>query len=178
VLGDSLSSGYGIRPDQGWVSLLGQRLIDKSFRYQLINSSISGNTTIDGLNRIQGLLKQYQPEIVVIELGGNDGLRGLSLKAMQQNLSAMIKLSEKAGARVVLTGIKIPPNYGKRYTDAFYNVYLQLVEQYSLTFIPFLLDRVGGNGTLMQQDGLHPTAEAQTIILENAWPHLLEVLKK
>lgn len=178
VLGDSLSSGYGIDADKSWVSLLGQRLMEKSFRYQLINASISGNTTINGLNQLGALLQQYKPDIVIIELGGNDGLRGLSLQSMQRNLSEMISLSHQSNARVALAGIKIPPNYGKRYTEAFYNVYTQLAKQHSVTLIPFLLDDVGDNSQLMQSDGLHPTAKAQIIILENVWPYLLELLKK
>jgi len=178
VLGDSLSSGYGIDADKSWVSLLGQRLMEKSFRYQLINASISGNTTINGLNQLGALLQQYKPDIVIIELGGNDGLRGLSLQSMQRNLSEMISLCHQSNARVALAGIKIPPNYGKRYTEAFYNVYPQLAKQHNVTLIPFLLDDVGDNSQLMQSDGLHPTAKAQAIILENVWPYLLGLLEK
>lgn len=178
VLGDSLSSGYGIDADKSWVSLLGQRLMEKSFCYQLINASISGNTTINGLNQLGALLQQYKPDIVIIELGGNDGLRGLSLQSMQRNLSEMITLSHQSNARVALAGIKIPPNYGKRYTEAFYNVYTQLAKQHGVTFIPFLLDAVGDNSQLMQADGLHPTAVAQAIILENVWPYLLGLIEK
>lgn len=178
VLGDSLSSGYGIDTDKSWVSLVGHRLMQKSFSYQLINASISGNTTINGLNQLRALLQEYKPAIVIIELGGNDGLRGLSLQSMQDNLSEMILLSRQANARVLLAGIKIPPNYGKRYTEAFYSVYTQLAEQYSVTLIPFLLDAVGENSSLMQADGLHPTAKAQSIIVDNVWPHLLTLLER
>ncbi len=178
VIGDSLSSAYGIKQDKSWVSLIGQRLKEKSFHYQLINASISGDTTANGVNRIQSLLERYQPAIIIIELGGNDGLRGLSIKSMKQNLSTMITLGRQYQASVLLAGIKIPPNYGKRYTEAFYNVYIELANEHRLTLIPFLLDEVGTRSRLMQQDGLHPTEEAQAIIVENVWPYLVSMLQK
>jgi acyl-CoA thioesterase-1 len=178
VLGDSLSSAYGIKQDKSWVFLLGQRLKEKSFDYQLINASISGDTTGNGLNRIQSLLQRYRPEIVIIELGGNDGLRGLSIKSMKQNLSRMLTLSRQANVNVLLAGIKIPPNYGKSYTQAFYKVYPDLAREFNIPLIPFLLDAVGDQSALMQRDGLHPTEEAQPIILENVWPYLVKELNK
>jgi len=178
VIGDSLSSGHGIDPDKSWVSLLRHRLKQKSFTYQLVNASISGDTTYNGLRRLPPLLMEYQPAYVIIELGGNDGLRGLSVAAMKQNLSEMINLSLQYQARVLLTGIMIPPNYGKKYTQAFYDVYLTLSRQYQIPLIPFLLDQVGGNSDLMQKDGIHPTQEAQTIILENAWPFVEALIQR
>ena len=178
VIGDSLSAAYGIQQDKSWVSLVGQRLKEKSFHYQLINASISGDTTGNGLNRIQSLLQRYQPEIVIIELGGNDGLRGLSIKSMKQNLSRMITLTQQANADVILAGIKIPPNYGRRYTQAFYDVYIELAKEYQIPLIPFLLDSVGIHAELMQRDGLHPTEQAQPIIMENVWPYLVAQLNK
>jgi acyl-CoA thioesterase-1 len=178
VIGDSLSAAYGLQQDKSWVSLVGQRLMEKSFHYQLINASISGDTTGNGLYRIQSLLQRYQPEIVIIELGGNDGLRGLSINSIKQNLSGMISLTQQANADVILAGIKIPPNYGKRYTQAFYDIYIELAKEYQIPLIPFLLDSVGVHTELMQADGLHPTEEAQPIIMENVWPYLVTKLNK
>lgn len=178
VIGDSLSSGHGIDPDKSWVSLLRHRLKQKSFPYQLVNASISGDTTYNGLRRLPPLLSEYQPAYVIIELGGNDGLRGLSLATMKKNLSEMIDLSQQHQARVLLTGIRIPPNYGKKYTQAFYDIYLTLSRQYRIPLIPFLLDQIGGKSNLMQNDGIHPTQEAQVIILENAWPFIEAMIKR
>jgi acyl-CoA thioesterase-1 len=172
VIGDSLSSGHGIDPDKDWVSLLRHRLKQNSFPYQLVNSSISGDTTGNGLKRLPSLLTEYRPSYVIIELGGNDGLRGLSLSVMKHNLSTMIALSQQSHAKVLLAGIKIPPNYGKKYTQAFYNVYQSLSSEYKTPLIPFLLDSVGANSDLMQKDGIHPTSTAQSIILNTAWPYI------
>ncbi len=177
VVGDSLSAAYGIDPDKGWVSLLGQRIQQKSFPYRVVNASVSGDTTQNGLLRLPSSLEKHQPDVVIIELGGNDGLRGLSLKAMKYNLAQMIELARQKGAQVVLVGIRIPPNYGKRYTDAFYNVYVNLAQSYDAVLIPFLLDSVGDREHLMQADGIHPTVEAQPIMLDNVWSHLRSVLK-
>lgn len=176
VIGDSLSSGHGIDPEKGWVSLLRHRLKQKSFSYQLVNASISGDTTANGLQRLPALLTEYRPAYVLIELGGNDGLRGLSLTSMKNNLSTMISLAHQSGAKVLLAGIKIPPNYGKKYTQAFYRVYQSLSADYNIPLIPFLLDKVGGQAELMQNDGIHPTAAAQSIILDNAWPYINTML--
>lgn len=177
VIGDSLSSGHGIDPNKSWVSLLRHRLVQKSFPFQVVNASISGDTTANGLRRIAPLLSEYRPSHVIIELGGNDGLRGLSLAAMKNNLSKMIRMSQKNKAEVLLAGIMIPPNYGKKYTRAFYDVYLSLSRQYQVALIPSLLDQVGGKADLMQKDGIHPTQKAQTIILDNAWPYVINMLK-
>ncbi|MEN8216998.1 MAG: arylesterase [Pseudomonadota bacterium] len=169
VIGDSLSAAYGIAPQEGWVHLLEQRLHETGSKYQIINSSISGDTTSGGHNRLAKILQQYQPSIVILELGANDGLRGLSLKAMRANLAAMIKQSQQAGARVLLLGMRIPPNYGKTYTARFHQIYYDLAATYDIALVPFFLEGVAGNRTLMQDDGIHPTAAAQERLLDNVW---------
>lgn len=176
IIGDSISSAYGIERGEGWVSLLSQRLQQQGYPYHVINASISGDTTQNGLYRLPAALEKYSPSIVVLELGGNDGLRGLSLKEMRSNLVKMIEHAQRHKAVVVLIGMRIPPNYGKRYTDAFYDVYVELAEQYNLAFVPFLLESIGGNDGLMQADGLHPAQQAQPIIMNNVWPHLQPLL--
>lgn len=177
VIGDSLSAAYGIDPARGWVSLMGQRLQQKGFPHRVVNASISGDTSHNGLYRIESALHKHRPDIVIIELGGNDGLRGLSLQQLRNNLGRMIELSQQQGARVLLAGIRIPPNYGKPYTQAFYRSYQQLAQKYDTALVPFLLDSVGGNDALMQADGIHPRAEAQPLILDNVWPHLQPLLQ-
>ena len=138
----------------------------------MINASISGDTTINGLNRLQPLLKKYSPDIVIIELGGNDGLRGLSTKIIKQNLKQMIVLAHTHKAKVLLAGMRIPPNYGKRYTEAFYQVFQELAREFNIGLIPFLLEGVGDKPELMQNDGIHPAKSAQVIILETVWQEL------
>lgn len=176
VLGDSLSSGYGLELSQGWVSLLQQRLEQAGYPHRVINASISGDTTRGGLARLPAALANHQPDIVILELGGNDGLRGLALEALAQNLAAMIERSRQAGARVALAEIRIPPNYGPRYTKQFQALYGELAERYQLPLIPFLLNGVADNKDLMQADGIHPRAEAQPRILDNVWPVLEPLL--
>ena len=176
VVGDSISATYGINPQSGWVSLLGIKITQEKKPYQVINASISGDTTINGLKRLPALINKYQPAIVIIELGGNDGLRGLSLKVMEKNLRQMIKLCRQSGSKVLLAGMKIPPNYGKRYTQAFNKIYQDLNTQYKLNLIPFLLEGIGGNHELMQQDGLHPTEKAQALIMKTIWNKLEAML--
>ncbi len=176
VLGDSLSAAYGINIDYGWVSLLQNRLTQEKQPYRVINASISGDTSIGGLNRLPLLLNQYQPEIVIVELGGNDGLRGLPVKTLKHNLQKIIELSLENNSQVILAGIKIPPNYGMRYTEMFYQVYTQLENEYPIVLIPFLLDGIGDNVELMQADGLHPTKQAQSTILEIVWKKLNPLL--
>lgn len=172
VVGDSLSAAYGIDPEQGWVSLLGQRLRQKGFPHRVVNASISGDTTLNGVSRLRAALDKYQPALVIIELGGNDGLRGLSLQQMRTNLARMIELAQQQRARVLLVGMRIPPNYGRPYTEAFYGIYRELAEKYQTGLVPFLLDGIGGRDELMQADGIHPTAAAQPLMLDNLWPHL------
>lgn len=161
VLGDSLSAGYGINQSSGWVDLLGQ---DWKDRHQIINGSISGDTTGGGLNRLPLLLEKFSPDYVLLELGGNDGLRGQPLSLMKNNLLAMIKLCRDAGAEPILFGMRLPPNYGRRYSEAFAAVYPQLSAQEKVVLIPFQLEELTVTEGMIQQDGLHPTAKAQPII--------------
>ncbi|WP_286009775.1 arylesterase [Salinicola avicenniae] len=173
VMGDSLSAAYGIDPDQGWVNLLRQRV---GSGHEVVNASITGETTSGGSARLPEILRQYHPDIVLLELGGNDGLRGLSPQQMQVNLSKMIERSRDAGARVLLLGIEVPPNYGPAYSDAFRGVFTQLAGDYDLPLVPFLLKGVDLD-SMLQADGIHPTAEAQPIILDNVWPQLAPMLE-
>ena len=163
VWGDSLSAAYGIPVKKGWVSLFQQ----KYKNINVINGSISGETTQGGLTRLPKALALNKPTIVLIELGANDGLRGLSIKAMRSNLARMIELIQKTGAKVILAGMKIPPNYGMKYTQKFTNSYVDLAKTYKTALIPFFLANIADNFDLVQADGLHPTAEAQVVILEN-----------
>lgn len=176
VLGDSISAGYGINAEQGWVALLQHKLKIENKSFQVINDSISGDTSAGGLARIDKLLTQYRPDIVILELGANDGLRGFSPKAMQNNLTEIIKRSQRKGVKVLLLGLRIPPNYGKRYTDMFYGVYATLAKTLKVAWVPFILEDVALNKTLMQVDGLHPNAQAQPVMLETIWLKLLPLL--
>lgn len=176
VIGDSLSAAYGIEQNAGWVSLLQRRLQQAAPRYQVVNTSISGDTTSGGLARLARALDKHQPEIVIVELGANDGLRGLSLEETKKNLAAIIEQILSRKARVLLIGIRLPPNYGPDYTRKFHDIYLSLAERYRIPLAPFLLEGVAGNPELMQQDGLHPRAEAQPKVLENVWPVLEPML--
>lgn len=178
VYGDSLSAAYGIVREQGWVTLLQQRLKNKGFSYQVVNASISGETTSGGLSRMQSTLNQYKPDIVLLELGANDGLRGLPVADMQRNFEAMIVASKAAKTEVVLIGIMIPPNYGPRYTHEFAESYAKLAQRYHLPLVSFLLDGVAGKSELTQDDGLHPNAIAQPRILDNVWKILQPELRK
>lgn len=175
VLGDSLSAAYGIDVQQGWVSLLEQRVAAK-YPHKVINASVSGETTGGGLARLPALLEQHKPELVIVELGGNDGLRGYPLNVMQQQLVDIIEKSRAAGATVVLVGMQIPPNYGPRYTNRFRDIYKELAEKFELPLVGFLLDGVATDAALMQRDGIHPTAAAQEKILDNVWPVLQPLL--
>jgi acyl-CoA thioesterase-1 len=176
VMGDSLSAGYGIDVSRGWVDLLQARLKTKSYTYRVVNASVSGETTRAGLARLPRALKRYSPAVVLIELGGNDGLRGLSLKAMKKNLAKMIGLSRKAGAKVLLVGVRLPPNYGPSYTHAFAAVYSSLARRYAVPLVPFLLAGVAANRARMQPRGLHPKASAEPRLLNNVWPKLVPLL--
>jgi acyl-CoA thioesterase-1 len=171
-MGDSISASHGIEVQQGWATLLQQRLDEKNLPFSVKNESISGETTAGGLARIDRALEQHKPTIVLIELGANDGLRGLSPFVMKKNLAKMIHRSEQAGAKVLLLGMKIPPNYGKRYVETFFDVYRQLAEEYEVQRVPFLMEGVALDKKLMQRDRLHPNALAQPFILENIWPYL------
>ena len=176
VLGDSISASYGFEVQHGWVALLEQKLKSSHPDYTMINASISGDTTAGGLARLPLLLKQYQPEIILLELGANDGLRGMSLKAMQKNLSAIIKQSQKSGVRVLLLSMRIPSNYGKRYTDMFYNSYQKIAKKHNIPVVPFILEGVALDKSQMQHDRLHPNEKAQPIIANHIAPYLLPLL--
>lgn len=177
VLGDSISAGYGIEVDQSWVALLQKKLVKSNSDYKIINESISGDTSAGGLARIDRILTSHKPAFLLIQLGANDGLRGLSPAQMKANLAEMARRAQKAGAKVMLLGMKIPPNYGKRYVDMFYNVYPQLAKELDVPFVPFILEDVALNKDLMQADGLHPNARAQAIIADNIESYLFPLLK-
>lgn len=176
VVGDSISAAFGMDSRHGWVTLLQQRLESEGFPHQVINASISGDTSAGGAARLPALLEEHRPELVIIELGGNDGLRGQAPAQLQQNLATMVDGSRQAGARVLLLGMRLPPNYGPRYTTAFAQVFSDLAEQKQLPLVPFLLEGVGGVPGMMQSDGIHPTAEAQQRLLDNVWPTLKPLL--
>jgi acyl-CoA thioesterase I len=178
VLGDSLSAAYGIRPEQGWVALLEQRLKTQGYGYEVVNASVSGETSSGGLQRLPRALQLHRPGTVILELGANDGLRGLPLAATKENLTKMVQLSQAAGARVLLVGIRIPPNYGPRYANEFAAVYPEIAKQQHLPLVPFLLDKVALDPTLMQEDGLHPNARGEPIVLDTMWQGLEPLLKK
>lgn len=177
VLGDSISAGYGIEVEQGWVALLQKKLHETKRDYSISNASISGDTSAGGLARIDPLLSAQKPDIVLLQLGANDGLRGLSPVQMKSNLAEIVHRAQKAGATVILLGMKIPPNYGKRYIELFYNVYPQLAKELDITLVPFLLEDVALDKDLMQADGLHPNAKAQPILANKIEPYLFPLLK-
>ena len=176
VVGDSISAAYGLETQQGWVALLEQKIKQANISARIVNASISGDTTAGGLQRLPQLLAEHQPSVVVLELGGNDGLRGLSLDAMRANLQQMIELAKAQQAQVVLLGMQLPPNYGPRYTQNFAQVYQQLATEHEIRLVPFFLEGIGGVAGMMQADGIHPVAEAQPILLANVWPILEQVL--
>ena len=176
VLGDSISASYGFEVEHGWVEILEQKLTKSHPDYTMINASISGDTTAGGLARLPMLLKQYQPDIVLLELGANDGLRGMSLKVMQKNLSAIIKQAQKSGAQVLLLSMRIPSNYGRRYTDMFYGSYQKVASKHKISVVPFILEDVALDKSQMQRDGLHPNAKAQPVIANHIAPYLLPLL--
>ena len=176
VIGDSLSAGYGLEPEQGWVTLLKDRLEQKGFPYQVVNASISGDTSAGGAARIAGALKQHRPDILILELGANDGLRGLSPEAMKKNLNSIIEQAKEASAQVLLLGMQMPPNYGPRYTERFTAVYRELAKEHQLPKPPFLLEKVALEPQMMQPDNLHPNTKGQPLLLETVWPALHPLL--
>jgi acyl-CoA thioesterase-1 len=178
VVGDSISAGYGLAADEGWVALLQNRLRSQGYGYRVVNASVSGETTTGGLARLPRALSVHRPAIVIIELGGNDGLRGLPLETSRANLERMINLSKGAGARVLLLGMKIPPNYGARYSEGFEKVFRDLARQHKLAFEPFFLSKIALEQGMIQEDGLHPTAKAQPVMLDTMWPALKPLLKR
>jgi acyl-CoA thioesterase I len=178
VFGDSLSAAFGIRPEQGWVALLTLRLQAQGYGYQIVNASVSGETTEGGVARLPRALQLHRPAIVVLELGANDALRGLPLASTRDNLEKMVHDARDAGARILLVGIRIPPNYGARYGEAFANIYPELARQYHLPLVPFLLQDVALNPARMQEDGMHPNAAGEPVVLETVWPYLQPLIKK
>jgi acyl-CoA thioesterase-1 len=176
VLGDSLSAGYGLKIQEGWVHLLEQRLAAQGYEYRVVNASVSGETTQGGVARLPRMIDVHKPAVVIVELGGNDGLRGLPLAASRENLKRAIELSQKANAKVVLVGMVMPPNYGQRYGQEFRDMFATLAKQYQLAFVPFFLDKVALNPDLMQADGIHANAKGQPQLLENLWPKLKPLL--
>lgn len=177
VFGDSLSAAYGIQEDQGWVHLLELKIKEQQLDVTVVNGSVSGETSTGGLARLPAMLDSYEPDLVILELGGNDGLRGLPLAMLEDNLRQMIDLIQSTQAQVLLTGIQIPPNYGPRYTVPFFEIYGRLAEQEKLALVPFLIDGIPQQPELMQADGIHPKAEAQFMILDNVWPALKPMLE-
>ena len=176
VFGDSLSAGYGIDVDQSWTALLQSRLEAQGYEHRVINASISGETTEGGKTRIGSALKNFSPDLVILELGGNDGLRGFPPQVMKDNLQAIIETTRDSGASIVLLGIRIPTNYGLRYTQAFEGVFRELASETDVPWIEFFMDGVALNAELMQDDGIHPNTEAQPVLLDNAWPIIREAL--
>jgi len=178
VFGDSLSAAYGIAANRGWVALLADRLQRERFDYSVVNASISGETTAGGLARLPRALEREKPAILILELGANDGLRGLPVEAMRKNLDAMIGMAGRAGARVLLVGMRIPPNYGPEYTQAFAGAFAALAERRGIAFTPFLLEGMADDAEKFQADRIHPTAEAQSVLLENVWTALRPLLRR
>lgn len=182
VLGDSISAAYGMAPQQGWVNLLQARLnTDPAFQkgrpHRVINASASGETSGGGLARLPALLKAHRPDVLVIELGGNDGLRGQPPALIAKQLTQMVRLGKQTGSKVILAGMRIPPNYGSVYTQAFHGLYSQVARQEKVTLVPFMLEGVGGNRSLMQADGIHPNQAAQPILLRNMLPAFKQTLQ-
>ena len=178
VLGDSISAAWGINTEQGWVNLLQQRLVDKQYNYHVVNASVSGDTSRTGLNRLEDALKQHKPSIVIVALGGNDGLRGLPISETESSLSSIIEKSQQSGQSVLLAGVRLPPNYGVYYNSQFADMFQRLAGKYSVPLVPKILDQVADNSALMQEDRTHPTAEGQKQVLENVWPQLESLLEK
>jgi acyl-CoA thioesterase I len=177
VLGDSLSAEYGLNRGSGWVALLEQKLKTEKIDARVVNASISGETTSGGRTRLPALLSQHRPDIVVIELGANDGLRGQPVTAAEANLRSMIEQSQKIKARVLLVGMRMPPNYGRDYTERFFGMYKNLATQFKAPLVPFMLEGVADKPTLFQSDRLHPNAQAHPIILANIWPQIAPLVK-
>jgi acyl-CoA thioesterase I len=178
VYGDSLSAAHGIRQEQGWAALLQERLKAAGFDYAVANASISGETSSGGASRIAATLARTKPKITVLELGANDGLRGLPIAQMRDNLGAIIRAARNAGSKVLLVGMKLPPNYGPEYVREFEAAYAKLARQHALALVPFMLEGIADKAELFQQDQLHPVAKAQALILENVWKELRPLLSK
>jgi acyl-CoA thioesterase I len=178
VYGDSLSAAYGIGQKDGWVNLLGGRLKQAKPDYSVVNASISGETTAGGAARIDAALGRFKPDVVVVALGGNDGLRGLPVAQMKANLAKIVGASQSRGARVLVVGMRIPPNYGPKYAQAFYDAFAEVARETKSAYVPFLLERIAEQRELFQPDQIHPTAAAQPLLLETVWKGLEPLLKK
>lgn len=178
VYGDSLSSGYGLPRGKGWVDLLESRLAVQGYPHRVVNASVSGETTLGGRNRIANTLEEHRPIIVIVELGGNDGLRGLSLEATAANLAQIVRTSKASGARILLVGVRLPPNYGRTYTEKFQQLFRDVSSQEQVALVPFLLDGFAEDPTLFQPDGIHPAEAAQPRMLENVWSGLAPLLRR
>ena len=178
VLGDSLSGAWGINADEGWVALLQLKILEAGFNYKVINASVSGDTTRTGLSRIEAALQAHKPNIVIVALGGNDGLRGLAFGEIENSLARIIERCQKADAQVLLSAVRLPPNYGPVYIEQFAALFSRLSEHYKVPLVPRMLDQVAENRELMQEDGIHPKAAAQPQIMKNVWVGLEPMLKK
>ncbi|MBT8070075.1 MAG: arylesterase [Gammaproteobacteria bacterium] len=178
ILGDSLSAGYGMNREDSWVHLLDLRLKEQGHNYRILNSSISGDTTQGGLSRLPCLLDSYQPSFVIIELGGNDGLRGINPDVTRRNMTRMVQLSQDAGAKVLLAGIKLPPNYGEVYLQRFESLYADIAAEYDTLLVPFFMEGVVFEEGMLQADGIHPSEKGQPVLLENVWSVLAPELNR
>jgi acyl-CoA thioesterase-1 len=178
VFGDSLSVGHGVPLNKGWAFILQQQLQKQKLPYRLVNASIGGDTTSSGVVRLPRALKKHKPVIVVLELGGNDGLRGLSLQQTRQNLDKMIVLIKQKKIKLLLVGIKLPPNYGPAYTEKFHQIYFDLARKHNVPLLPFMLDGVAGYKKLMQEDGIHPNTRAQPLVFNNIWKYLQKLIQE
>lgn len=177
VLGDSLSSAHGIEEQQGWVNLLRERLDENGYPHDVVNASVSGDTTMDGLSRLDAALARHRPDVAIVELGGNDGLRAFSIDAIRSNLGRILERLREDGAKIVLAGMRMPPNYGPGYTSGFENIYPELAREYDAALVEFFMEGVATEPALMQDDGVHPNAEAQPVLLDNVWPALEPLLR-
>jgi acyl-CoA thioesterase-1 len=179
VFGDSISAGYGLaRVEQGWVGMLRAKLKDEGYGYQVVNASVTGETTAGGLARLPRALAVHHPQVVILELGGNDGLRALPIDQMRSNLGKMVDLSVDSGARVLMLGMRIPPNYGPEFTEKFFAVFAEVARDKRTPFVPFLLNDIALSPNLMQADGVHPNELGQPKLLDNVWPRLRPLLRK
>jgi acyl-CoA thioesterase-1 len=178
VYGDSLSTAYGISAKDGWVNLLGERLKQRGADYIVVNASLSGETTSGGATRIEAALERFRPELVVLALGGNDGLRGLPVAEMKANLTKIVRAAQARKARVLVVGMRIPPNYGRKYTEEFFRAFAEVARSERAAYVPFLLERIGESQELFQPDQIHPTAAAQPLILDTVWKGLEPLLKR
>jgi len=178
VLGDSLSGAYGLNADEGWVALLQQQVTKHGYNYKVINASVSGDTTRTGLSRVEPALKTHEPDIVIIALGGNDGLRGLPFSEIENSLVKIIERCKKEETQILLVGVRLPPNYGQVYNQKFAELYQRLADQYDIPLVPKMLEQVAENRALMQQDGMHPKAEAQPQVMKNVWAGLKPMLEQ